>query len=204
MTRTLGIAALLSLLVLPSAQAADPVPAKAAPVAAAPAAAAPAPIKAGAADLARLLVPKESWSRSMGMLAQDTQQRMQGHPGTQLTFPADFPAKVRTEVEGALPYEELITIHAQELSGAFTEPELADQLAFYRTPTGQKFLKVMPEVSSKVEQATRQRMQQRMPEVMTRLSSGLKHPAPAPAAKAPAAPAGKAPATPAAPAPATK
>ena len=193
MTRTLGIAALLSLLVLSSAQAADTAPAHAAPAAAAPAAA-PVPIKAGAADLARLLVPKEAWSRSMVMLAQDTQQRLQNHPGSQLTFPADFPAKVRAEVETALPYEELITIHAQELSGAYTEGELADLLGFYRTPSGQKFLQVMPGVSGRVEQATRQRMEKRMPEVLTRLSSGLKHPTPPSPAQAPA----QAPAKPAA------
>ena len=182
-TRTLGLAALLPLLVLSSAQAADTVPAHAV--------AAPVPIKAGAADLARMLVPKEAWSRSMGMLAQDTQQRLQSHPGSQLTFPADFPAKVRAEVETALPYDELIALHAQELSGAYTAPELADLVAFYRAPTGQKFLKVMPEVSARVEQATRQRMEKRMPEVLTRLSSGLKRPAPPPPAQAPASPAGK-------------
>ena len=185
MTRTLGTAALLALLVAHSAEAADTAPtaspASAAPVAA-PAAAAPAPmaIKPGAADLARLLLPREAWSRSMGMLAQDTQQRLQSHPGSQLTFPADFPAKVRAEVEAALPYDELITLHAQELSAAYTEGELADLLGFYRTPSGQKFLQVMPGVSGRVEQATRQRMEKRMPEVMTRLSSGLKHPAPPP------------------------
>jgi hypothetical protein len=185
-TRTLGLAALLPLLVLSSAQAADTAPATAAPPAAAP-----VPIKAGAPDLARLLVPKEAWSRSMGMLAQDTQQRLQSHPGSQLTFPADFPAKVRAEVETALPYDELIALHAQELSGAYTAPELADLVAFYRAPTGQKFLKVMPEISARVEQATRQRMEKRMPEVLTRLSSGLKRPAPPPPAQAPASPAGK-------------
>jgi hypothetical protein len=188
MTRTLAIAALLSLLVRAPAQAADTVPAHAAPAAAAPAAA-PVPIKAGAADLARLMVPKEAWSRSMGMLAQDTQQRLQSHPGSQLTFPADFGAKVRAEVEAVLPYDDLIKLHAQELSGAYTEQELAELLAFYRSPAGQKYLKVQPEVSARIEQATRKRMEQRMPEVLTRLSSGLKHPAPA--APAPAKPAGK-------------
>ena len=48
----------------------------------------------------------------------------------------------------------------------------------------------MPEVSARIEQATRLRMEKRMPEVLTRLSSGLKHPAPPPPAQAPAKPAG--------------
>jgi hypothetical protein len=192
MTRILGIAALLSLFAWIPTQAADKAPASATP-----AAAAPAPIKAGATDLARLLMPKEAWSRSMAMLAQDTQQRMQSHPGSKLTFPPDFPAKVRTEVEGTLPYDDLIKLHAQELSAAYTEPELAELLAFYRTPTGQKFLKVMPEVSARLEQATRKQVEQRMPAVMTKLSSGLKHPDPKPAGQAPAKPAEKAPAAPA-------
>lgn len=190
MTRTLGIAALLSLLVQSPAQAADTAPAHAA----APAAA-PVPIKAGAADLARLVVPKEDWSRSMEMLAKDTQRQMQSHPGSKLTFPADFGAKVRAEVEGVLPYEDLIKLHAQELSGAYSEQELAELLAFYRSPTGRKYLKVMPEVSSRIEAGTRKRVEQRMPEVMTRLTSGLKHPEPKPAGQAPAKPAGKTPGT---------
>jgi uncharacterized protein len=187
MTRTLGIAALLTLLVQSPAQAADTVPAHAAALAAAP-----VPIKAGAADLARMVVSKEDWSRSMGMLALDTQQRLQSHPGSKLTFPADFAAKVRAEVEPVLPYDDLIKLHAQELSAAYTEQELAELLAFYRGPTGQKFLKVMPDVSSRIELATRKRIEQGMPEVMNRLTSGLKQPASGPAGQAPAKPAAKA------------
>jgi hypothetical protein len=205
MTRTLGIA-LLSLLVSAPALAAEEAKAAAAPAAAAPAPA-PTAVKAGAADLARLLVPKEGWSRSMAALAQDAQGRMQSHPGSQLTFPADFGSKVRGEVEKVLPYEDLIGMQARELSATYSEKELGELVAFFKAGTGQKFLKVMPEVGGKVEAATQQRFQQKMPDVMKTLTAGLKHPDPAtdkamvkPAA--PAKPAEKAPTPAPAPAPA--
>jgi hypothetical protein len=196
MTR-FAVAVLLSLLVHLPALAADPAAPADAKAAAAKAPAAPAaPVKVAALDLARLTMPKEIWSRSMTMLSQDAQQRMQSHPGSQLTFPADFPAKVRAEVEKVLPYEDLIAMHGRELSAAYTDKELADLLAFYRSPTGQKFLRVGPEVGSKIEAETQQRFQQRMPAVMQTLSADLKHPAPAkaadkPADKTPVAPAKK-------------
>lgn len=174
MTSSLRLAALLVSLAPLAARAAEQGPTHPAPAAAKPAA--EMAQKPGAAELARLIVPKESWTTSMGMLAQGAQQQMQSHPGSKLTFPADFAAKVRAEVESVLPYEELISMHARELSAAYSEKELADLLAFHRSPTGQKFLRVMPEVSGKVEAATQARFQKKMPEVMTRLSSGLKHP----------------------------
>ncbi|HEX9053243.1 MAG TPA: DUF2059 domain-containing protein, partial [Anaeromyxobacter sp.] len=150
-----------------------------APVQATPAA------QARATDIARLVLPKDEWSRAVDMLSQDVQARLQGHPGSQLKFPPDFGAKVHGEVAKALPYDELVAMHAKALSGAFSEAELTDLLAFYRTPLGEKSLKVLPTVTGNVAQQTQARFEQKMPEIMQRLSSGLKHPAPQPAAKAP-------------------
>jgi hypothetical protein len=187
MTRSFGIALVLSLLVHLPARAAE------APAAPAPAQA-PAAVKPQATELARLMVTKEDWSRGMEMIAKSSQGQMQGHPGSKLTFPPDFGAKVRAEVDKVLPYEELLGLHARELSALYTEKELVDLVAFHRSPLGQKYLKVSPEEAEKVAMQMQQRFQQKMPEIMQRLSAGLKHPEakpaePKPADKAPAAPA---------------
>jgi len=122
-----------------------------------------------AADIARLLVPKETWSAGLAQLAQNVQGRLQSHPGSQPQFPPDFPAKVRGELEAALPYGDLVGMHAQALSASYTEAELKDLLAFYRSPLGQKWLKVSPGLSGKVSSETQQRMEKQMPAVMERL-----------------------------------
>ncbi len=127
--------------------------------------------KGTAADVARLTVPRETWAQGVQALAQDAQARLQSHPGSkQLQYPPGFDAKVRAEVEAVLPYDELVGMHAKELSSKFTEQELKDLLAFYRTPAGQKYLKVMPAVAETVSKQTQQRFEQKMPEVMQRLA----------------------------------
>ena len=130
--------------------------------------------KGTAADIARLLVPKETWSTGLAQLAQNVQGRLQSRPGPQLQYPPDFPAKVRGELEAVLPYGDLIGMHAQALSASYTEPELKDLLAFYRSPLGQKWLKVSPGLSDKVAGETQQRMEKQMPAVMERLGKFTK------------------------------
>jgi hypothetical protein len=207
MTRTQFAFVAVLLLARAAAHAAEPGAAPVAPPkAAAPAANAPgqaqAPVEATpaaqarATDIARLVLQKEDWSRAVDMLAQDVQSRLQGHPGSQLKFPPDFGTKVHGEVAKALPYDDLVAMHAKELSRAFTEPELTDLLAFYRTPLGQKSLKVLPTLAGNVSQQSQARFEQKMPEIMQRLSSGLKHPESSAGGKAPA----KAAATPSKPA----
>jgi uncharacterized protein len=133
--------------------------------------------KGTAADIARLLVPKETWSAGLAQLAQNVQGRLQSRPGQQLQYPPDFPAKVRGELEALLPYGDLIGMHAQALSASYTEPELKDLLAFYRSPLGQKWIKVSPGLSDKVAGETQQRMEKQMPAVMERLGKLSKAPA---------------------------
>jgi len=125
--------------------------------------------KGTAAEIARLLVPKGTWTTGIAQLAQNVQGRFQSHPGSKLEYPPDFPAKVRSELEAALPYGDLVGMHAQALSASYTEPELKDLLAFYRSPLGQKWLKVSPGLSEKVSSETQQRMEKQMPAVMERL-----------------------------------
>lgn len=197
-TRTLSLsAALLAALVVLPARAAETKPAEQKP-----AAAAAAPASKTATELAHVLVTKEAWGNGVTQTTKMIQAQFSGHPGSSLTLPAGFDKKVRTEVEGILPYEALVDIHARELSAAYSEPELAQLVTFYKSPVGQKWLKEMPQVSEKISVETQKRVDPKLNELMTKLAKEVKPPAgssphgqAAPAKKAPAkAPAQKTPA----------
>jgi hypothetical protein len=71
----------------------------------------------------------------------------------------------------------------------YTEGELKELLAFYKTPLGQKAIRIMPEVMQDVNGQMMVLMQQRLPAMMERLrpliekASVAKEPAAAPAKK---------------------
>jgi uncharacterized protein len=156
MIRSLLAVAALSLLVQLPARAAD----------------------APAAELARLMVTRDDWTRGVEMVARDWQGELQGHPGGKLTLPQDFGAVARAEVEKVLPFEELVGMHARELSAAYSEKEIAELVVFFRSPLGQKYVKAAPQEVEKVAQLVQQRFVQKKPEVMQKLTSGLRHPDP--------------------------
>jgi hypothetical protein len=174
MTRTSLVAA-LSLLVNLPALAVEAPAAKAPTPKAAEAAVA---VKPQAADLARLMVTKDDWSRAMDGLSRDTMAQLQGHPGSKMTLPAGFDKKVRGEMEKVLPYEDLVGMHAKELSASYSDKELEELVAFHKSPLGQKYLKAAPVEAEKVAGQTQQRFGKQMPDVMKRLTADLPHPDP--------------------------
>ena len=162
------VALLLTLSVFPVAQAAESSPAPKPNSASAP--------SATATELARILVPKESWTAGVNQLSQNVQQQMQSHPGASLHYPADFQDKVRGEVEKILPYDEFVAMHARQLATAFSDDEMKDVLAFYRTPAGRKWQLDYGKVSQAVSTETNKRFEQKMPEVMSRLGKMAQEP----------------------------
>jgi len=123
-----------------------------------------------ASEVAQALVPRETWKQFVQNLARGVQTQMQNHPSANLHYPPDFAAKVEAEVEAAVPYDAIIATNARELAAAYTEPELKDLLAFWRSPIGQKYLRVTPAVTGKVAAETQHRVDQKIPEVMRKLS----------------------------------
>jgi uncharacterized protein len=49
---------------------------------------------------------------------------------------------------------ELVDVYAS----TFTEPELRDMIAFYRTPTGRKVVRLLPEVTARAQQVAERRV----------------------------------------------
>lgn len=185
-TRTLSLsAALLAALLALPARAAETKPAEQKPAA--------ATASKTATELAHVLVTKEAWSNGVASTSKMIQSQFTGHPGSSLTLPPGFDKKVRTEVEAILPYDALVDIHARELSAAYSEPELAQLVTFYKSPVGQKWLKEMPQVSEKIAVETQKRVDPKLNELIGRLAKDVKPPAggsphgqAAPAKKAPA------------------
>jgi hypothetical protein len=66
-------------------------------------------------------------------------------------------------------YQEILDIQAGLLAKHYTEAELRELLAFYRTPLGKKAIRVMPEVMADVNGQTTALLQQRIPAMMERL-----------------------------------
>ncbi len=138
-----------------------------------------APPSATAQDLARLLVPKEKWALGLQQLGMVVQQNLEGHPGSKLQYPSDLPTRIRAEVEAALPYNDLLGMHAKELSSSYTEPELKELSGFFRTPVGKKWLEVQPKTTQAVTVSMQQRFDQKLPDVMKKLAQLAKPPVPA-------------------------
>jgi hypothetical protein len=139
-------------------------------------AAAPAP-SALAQDVARLLLPKDTWAAGVQQISAGVQRNLEGHPGSKLQYPGDLPSKIRAEVEAALPYEELVGLHAKELAASYTNPELKELLAFFKAPTGNKWLKVQPKASETVALETQRRVDQKLPAIMMKLGQLAEPPA---------------------------
>ncbi len=64
--------------------------------------------KGTAGELAAVMMPRKAWAEGMQQIAQGMQAGMESHPGAKLKYPPDFGAKVRGEVEAALPYDALL------------------------------------------------------------------------------------------------
>lgn len=135
---------------------------------------------AAAEQLARLLMPRATWSQGIDQLSQMIEARVRAQPGAQGELPAGLAEKTRKEVEQVLPYDELVGLHAKELAAAYSPAELDGLITFYEGPLGQKTLQKMPQVSEKVALATQQRVEAKMGDVMKRLAEEAR--------KAPSAP----------------
>jgi uncharacterized protein len=81
-------------------------------------------------------------------------------------LPKDFAKKMEAIVAEALPYEELLAFNAQVYGSRFSDKELQDLIAFYKTPTGAKLVRLLPAISGEVGQKLGVLLPQRLPALM--------------------------------------
>lgn len=113
-----------------------------------------------AMQLSRMVMSKDSYNdlvkQTMQGLMASLQAQGQG-------FPPDKAKKLELAVAEALPYEELLQFNAQVYGSRLSDKELDDVMAFYRTPTGAKLIKIMPEVAGEVGKKVGTIIPQRLP-----------------------------------------
>jgi hypothetical protein len=80
---------------------------------------------------------------------------------------------------------ELVDVYAS----TFTEPELRDMIAFYRTPTGRKVVRLLPEVTARAQQVAERRVAAHVDELQQMIQQRAielqRTPAPKPAPQRP-------------------
>ncbi|HEY6005934.1 MAG TPA: DUF2059 domain-containing protein [Anaeromyxobacter sp.] len=144
-----------------------------------------------AVEISRFVLPEESWNK-LQQAMEDQVRQMVEHTLQQAGAKAspELPARLAEETRKLLTYAEMVDLQAGLLAKYYTEPEMKELLAFYRTPLGQKQIRIMPEMLQDVNNHMMALLQQRLPPMMERLRPLLeqagagKTPAAAPAKKA--------------------
>jgi hypothetical protein len=138
-----------------------------------------------AVEISRFVLPEESWNRLQQAMEQQVRQMVE-HALQQAgaKAPPELPARLAEETRKLLTYGEMVDLQAGLLVKYYTEPEMKELLAFYRTALGQKQIRIMPEMLQDVNNHMMELLQQRLPPMMERLRPLLEQ---AGAPKAPAA-----------------
>ena len=116
-----------------------------------------------AMELSKLALPQSTYDQ---MVSQMTQGMLQGSQASGATPPADAAQKLTRVVKEALPYAEMLQFNAQVYGERFSDKELGDIIAFYKTPTGSKVVREMPGIMQEVGLKVGEILPQRMPELM--------------------------------------
>ncbi|MCC6142265.1 MAG: DUF2059 domain-containing protein [Candidatus Hydrogenedentes bacterium] len=80
-------------------------------------------------------------------------------------YEADLAAFLQKHMGWATLKDDMITLYAE----SFTDQELKDMIAFYKTDTGQKAIRLVPELMSQLSQVSTARVQDHLPELFSAL-----------------------------------
>jgi len=72
-----------------------------------------------------------------------------------------------------LSWKELEPMYVEIYTAVFTEEELNELTAFYRSPLGRKMVEKMPALTQKSMEVTMRRMNEKMPELQTRMEEKI-------------------------------
>jgi hypothetical protein len=113
-----------------------------------------------AKQLVAIVVPRDAYERTISQVMQQMLAAMRAQ-GQQI--PADGEPKLRAAVLEVLPYDEMIGWNAEVYAKYFSDKELDDLIRFYKTPTGKKAAKVLPDLMGEVGAKMGQIMPARLP-----------------------------------------
>jgi uncharacterized protein len=113
-----------------------------------------------ARELVTLVMPREAYEQSIQQMTTQMLGTLRAQ-GQQIAEGAE--QKVKAAVIDVLPYDELQSWTAEIYGRHFTARELGDLIAFYKTPTGRKAARLLPELMGEVGAKMAQIMPQRLP-----------------------------------------
>ena len=113
-----------------------------------------------AMQLSRLVLSKDSY-QSMIKQVMASMMAASGQPTD-----AKTQAKLEAVMLEALPYDEMLQFNAKVYGSRFKDSELQDIIAFYKTPTGVKLVKELPNISGDVGALVGKLIPQRLPALM--------------------------------------
>jgi len=113
-----------------------------------------------AKELVLLVTPKEAYEKS---IEQMTTQMLGAMRAQGQQIPAGIEQKLKAAVMEAMPYDEMLTWTTEIYAKRFSDKELGDLIAFYKTPTGRKAAKMLPELMGEVGAKTATVLPQRLP-----------------------------------------
>lgn len=176
------IAAVVAAALVPSAPAAQdgqqagkgapPASPRAAPEA--PAAKAPQKPSPAADRVARALTTRASWNDTVdayaSALSSQISAAMEAQGGA---APKDVEKRVRSRLDDAVAYEEVVRLQAQALAGRFGEDELRTIGTFYESAPGKKLVSELPGVSRQVIEVVQQRISTAIPRIVQEIAPAL-------------------------------
>jgi hypothetical protein len=150
--------------------------------------AAAADANAVAVEISALVLPEENWNKTLSGITEQTRQYVEATiRQSGAAVPPEFTARFVEEFGKLYTYQEIRDLQAGLLVKHYTEGELRELLAFYKSPVGQKTIRVMPELMQDVNGQAMAVLQQRVPQVMERLRPLFENAKAPAAAAAPAA-----------------
>jgi uncharacterized protein len=124
-----------------------------------------------AEQLARSVLPPDKYAALVDQMSTQALNGMQKQ-GKQPS--ANEAQKLHAAIKEALPYEDMIRISARNYAAHLTDSELADVLAFYKTPAGVKFTRELPAILGDSTRETSELMKSRMPALLDKYGIGGK------------------------------
>ncbi len=133
-----------------------------------------------AVEIARIVLPRSNWEQIMAATSEQMDQSMElafRQEGKEVT--PELARVVRGQAQQMMAetmpsYEEMLDVQAGLLAKHYTASELKQLLAFYRSPLGQKTIRITPEVMKDVMGWIQSILQQRMPPAMAKLQAAVK------------------------------
>ncbi|HEY0015982.1 MAG TPA: DUF2059 domain-containing protein [Longimicrobium sp.] len=89
-------------------------------------------------------------------------------------------AVLRAFMDEHFRYEDLEPEFVKVYADAFTEQEIRDLAAFYRTPLGQRVVETLPEITAASQRIAMERLQAAMPQLMQAIMEAMEEEQPAP------------------------